>query len=275
MAGELYIAGAGVAKGYLNRPDLTAQRFVDDPFHHGPMYRTGDLARRLEDGALEYLGRIDQQVKIRGFRIELGEIETAIAAHPAVSQVAVVDREDTPGDKKLVAYLVADTPPATLIADLRETLLARLPEYMVPAHFHYLDTLPLTTSGKLNRKALPAPEHGRAESGRPYVAPRNPAEETIADVWKAVLRVERVGLDDHFFELGGNSLLLVPTHAQLINKLRADLTMVALFQYPTVRTLARHLAGEHNGTTSADAGMDRARNQREAYARQRNLTGRR
>jgi amino acid adenylation domain-containing protein len=275
VAGELYIAGAGVAAGYLNRPELTAQRFVPDPFHGGRMYRSGDLARRLEDGALEYLGRIDQQVKIRGFRIEPGEIETTIAEHPAVRQVTVIAREDTPGEKKLVAYLVADTPPPTLIADLREALRTRLPEYMVPAHFHYLDTLPLTTSGKLDRKALPAPQQERTDNGRPYIAPRNPAEETIADVWKAVLRIDRVGLDDHFFELGGDSLLSIRVHAQLTNRLHADLPIVALLQYPTVRALARHLAGEGNGAASAGAAMDRARKQREAYARQRNLAGRR
>jgi acyl carrier protein len=275
VAGELYIAGAGVAAGYLNRPELTAQRFLPDPFHGGRMYRSGDLARRLEGGELEYLGRTDQQVKIRGFRIELGEIETTIAEHPAIRQVAVIDREDTTGEKKLVAYLVADTPPPTLIADLRETLRARLPEYMVPAHFLHLDTLPLTTSGKLDRKALPAPGHAPAENSNTHLAPRNPAEETIADVWKAVLHVDRVGLDDHFFDLGGHSLLLMRAHAQLTNKLRADLPMVALLQYPTVRTLARHLAGEDNGAASANAAKDRARKQREAHARQRNLAGRR
>jgi amino acid adenylation domain-containing protein len=276
VAGELYIAGAGVAKGYLKRPELSAQRFVPDPFHGGHMYRSGDLTRRLEDGDLEYLGRIDQQVKIRGFRIEPGEIEAAIAQHPAVSQVAVIAREDTPGDKNLVAYLIADTPPTTLITDLREALRACLPEYMVPAHFLYLDALPRTANGKLDRNALPAPEHQRAESGSPYLAPRNPAEETIANIWKAVLRIDKVGLDDHFFDLGGDSLLSIRVHAQLTNRLHADLPIVALLQYPTVRTLARHLAGQHNGTaTKPTATMDRARKQREAYARRRNLTGKR
>jgi hypothetical protein len=239
------------------------------------MYRTGDLVCWGADGQLRYLGRADEQVKIRGYRIELGEIEAAIAQHPAVRQVAVIAREDTPGEKKLVAYLVAGTPPPTLIADLREALRARLPEYMVPAHFLHLDALPLTPNGKLDRKALPAPEHERTDNGRPYIAPRNPAEETIADVWKAVLHVDRVGIDDHFFDVGGHSMLLVRAHAQLRDKLREDLAIVALLQYPTVRTLARHLAGEDNGAASANAAMDRARKQREAYARQRNLTGRR
>jgi amino acid adenylation domain-containing protein len=271
VAGELYIAGAGVADGYLNRPELTAQRFVPDPFHGGRMYRSGDLARRLDNGELEYLGRIDQQVKIRGFRIELGEIEAAIAQHPDIRQVAVIDREDTPGQKKLVAYLITHTPTPTLIADLRQALHARLPKYMVPAHFLHLDALPLTPNGKLDRKALPAPQHTPTENGSSYIAPRNPAEETIADVWKAVLRVDKVGLDDHFFELGGDSLLSIRVHAQLRDKLRADLPMVSVLQYPTVRTLARYVAGEGNGAAAPRAAMDRARKQREAYARQHNL----
>ncbi len=277
VAGELYIAGDCVAAGYLNRPDLNAERFLPDPFHGGRMYRSGDLARRHENGELEYLGRIDQQVKIRGFRIELGEIETTIAQHPAIKHVAVIDREDTPGDKKLIAYLVTntDTPAPTLIADLRQTLHTHLPEYMIPAHFHHLDTLPLTTSGKLDRKALPTPQYQRTENTNPYIAPRNPAEETIADVWKAVLRIDKVGIDDHFFDVGGHSLLLVRAHAQLRDKLRGDLAIVALLQYPTVRTLARHLTGQNNTTTTTNATMDRARKQREAHARQRTLTGRR
>lgn len=274
VAGELYIAGAGVAAGYLNRPDLTAQRFLRDPFHGGPMYRSGDLARRLDDGTFEYLGRIDQQVKIRGFRIELGEIETAIAAHPAVSQVAVIDREDTPGDKKLVAYLVADNPPPTLVADLRQALHSRLPEYMVPAQFQYLDTLPLTTSGKLDRKALPAPHLTRIHNGNPYLAPENPAEQAIADVWKAVLRVDEVGLDDHFFELGGDSFLSIRVHAQLKDRFRTDVPVVAVLQYPTVRTLARHITNQGTGVATATT-MDRARKQREALARRRHLTQKR
>jgi len=274
VPGELYIAGPGVATGYLNRPDLTAERFLPDPFHDGMAYRSGDLARRHENGDLEYLGRIDQQVKIRGHRIEPGEIEAAIVEHPAVRQVAVIAREDVPGEKNLVAYLVADVPPSNLIADLRQTLHKRLPDYMVPAHFHHLHELPRTPNGKLDRTALPAPQHRRTESGNPYTAARNPAEKTIADVWKTVLRIDEVGLDDHFFELGGDSLLSIRVHAQLTNRLHADLPIVALLQYPTVRTLARHLT-ENGGTTSPPATMDRARKQREAYARHRNLIGRR
>ncbi|WP_395309809.1 amino acid adenylation domain-containing protein [Mycobacterium sp. AMU20-3851] len=274
VAGELYIAGAGVAAGYLNRPDLNTERFLPDPFHGGPMYRTGDLARRLQHGELEYLGRIDQQVKIRGFRIELGEIETTIAAHPAVHQVAVIDHENAPGDKELIAYLVAPTAGPTLITDLRQTLREHLPEYMIPAHFHHLDELPLTTSGKLDRKALPTPTHQRNHTTTAYTAPRNPAEQTIADIWKAVLRIDKVGLDDHFFELGGDSLLSIRVHTQLTSRLHANLPIIALLQYPTVRTLARHITGHHNHNTT-EATMTRARKQREALAHHRELTERR
>ncbi|MGU3499872.1 non-ribosomal peptide synthetase [Mycobacterium sp. C31M] len=274
VAGELCIAGAGVAAGYLNRPDLNAERFLPDPFHGAPMYRTGDLARRLESGELEYLGRMDQQVKVRGFRIELGEIETTIATHPDVHQVAVIDHENTPGDKELIAYLVAPNAAPTLLTDLRQTLREHLPEYMVPAHFHHLDQLPLTTSGKLDRKALPTPTRQRTHTTTAYTAPRDPAEQTIADIWKAVLRIDKVGLDDHFFELGGHSLLLVRAHTQLAHHFRTDLSVVALLQYPTVRTLANHLSG-HKQSATSEATMTRARKQREALAHRRNLAGRR
>jgi amino acid adenylation domain-containing protein/non-ribosomal peptide synthase protein (TIGR01720 family) len=237
VPGEMYVAGAGVAAGYLDRPELTAQRFLADPFHGGTMYRSGDLARRLDDGELEYLGRIDQQVKIRGFRIELGEIEAEIAKHPAIRQIAVIDREDTPGEKKLVAYFVA-AGQAGLVDALRTALRARLPDYMVPAHFVPLDALPLTHNGKLDRKALPAPERGRVDSAKPYVAPRNAAEETIAGVWKSVLRVERVGVDDHFFELGGDSILSIQVIARC-NQRGLRFTPKDLFKHPTVAELAK------------------------------------
>ncbi|HKP43747.1 amino acid adenylation domain-containing protein [Mycobacterium sp.] len=237
VAGELYIAGAGVADGYLKRPELTAQRFVPDPFHGGRMYRSGDLARRLGTGELEYLGRIDQQVKIRGFRIELGEIETTIAQHPAISQVAVIDREDTPGDKKLVAYLVTNTAPPTLTADLRQALHTRLPEYMVPAHFHYLDTLPLTTSGKLDRKALPAPQPANTQP-RDIVDPRSSSEALVVAAFNEVLRRSDVGVFDNFFDLGGHSLMAARVMANLCKMARVELPLRNLFERPTPEQLA-------------------------------------
>ncbi len=237
VIGEMYIAGAGVADGYLNHPELTEQRFLPDPFHGGRMYRSGDLARCLPGGDIEYLGRIDQQVKIRGFRIELGEIEAAIAEHPQVRQVAVNDREDTPGDKQLVAYLITDNPPATLIGDLRTTLRTRLPDYMVPAHFVYLDALPLTPNGKLDRKALPAPEHRHIEPHE-IVDPRSASEALVVAVFKEVLDRGDVGVFDNFFDLGGSSLKAARVMAKVRESARVDLPLRNLFERPTPEQLA-------------------------------------
>ena len=207
--GELHIGGAGVTRGYLNREQLTQERFLKDPFvgeTGARMYKTGDLARWLPDGNIEYLGRNDFQVKIHGFRIELGEIESCLAACPGVSEVAVLAREDVPGDKRLVAYLVAGEGVDLSVAELRQQLMAQLPEYMVPSAFVVLDTLPQTHNGKLDRKALPAPD-GSAVVRREYEAPRTEAEEVLAEIWQTLLGIERVGRHDHFFELGGHSML--------------------------------------------------------------------
>jgi hypothetical protein len=176
------------------------------------LYRTGDLARRLEDGELEYLGRIDDQVKIRGFRIELGEIEAVLGQHPDVTEVVVVVREEVASDKRLVAYVVAAKEAAGLIEELKDYLRNQLPEYMVPAHFSILPGLPLTPNGKVDRKALPAPSYARPESTRPYVAPRSSEEESLASIWASVLGVPRVSIEDNFFELGGDSILTIPGH---------------------------------------------------------------
>lgn len=241
VPGEIYVTGAGVGLGYLNRPELTAQRFLPDPFAGDPrerMYRSGDLARRRDDGELEYLGRIDRQVKIRGFRIELGEIEAAIAQHPDVRQVAVIDREDRPGDKRLAAYVVVKRPQPQLLEELRLRLGRALPDYMIPAHFIFVPGLPLTSNGKLDRGALPAPESARASSTKRFIAPRNATEQTLADVWKEVLRVDRVGIDDHFFELGGDSILSI----QVITRCRRkglSFTPKDLFKSPTIAQLAQ------------------------------------
>jgi amino acid adenylation domain-containing protein len=242
VAGELYIGGAGVARGYQGRAALTAEKFVADPFGAEPgarLYRTGDLARWLADGTLEFMGRADQQVKIRGFRIELGEIEARLAEHAAVREAVVVAREDAPGEKRLVAYLVSE---GEIGAEtLREHLLERLPEYMVPAAYVQLDALPLTLSGKVDRKALPAPEGGAyARSG--YEAPLGPVEEALAEIWVEVLGVERVGRWDDFFQLGGHSLLAVT----LIERMRrADLhvDVRALFTHPVLADLAAEVGG--------------------------------
>ncbi|MGY1952550.1 non-ribosomal peptide synthetase [Pseudomonas pergaminensis] len=234
--GELYVGGAGLAQGYHQRPGMTAERFVADPFarNGGRLYRTGDLVRQRADGLVEYLGRIDHQVKVRGFRIELGEIETRLLEHDAVRE-AVVLALDSPSGKQLVAYLVSDAEHGALRDALKAHLKAQLPDYMVPAHLIVLDSMPLTANGKLDRRALPQPD---PEANRQtYVAPRNELESTLAAIWCAVLNVQQVGLDDNFFELGGDSILSI----QVVSRARQagiHFSPRDLFQHQTVQTLA-------------------------------------
>ena len=241
VPGELYVGGPGLARGYLNRPALTAERFVPDPWGDAGarLYRSGDLGRWLPGGDLEFLGRVDHQVKIRGFRIELGEIEAALTSLPGVHEAAVVVREDrsgrAAGDRRLVAYVTGDA----AVDALRQSLRERLPDYMVPAAFVTLAALPLTPTGKVDRKALPAPD--RQSAGASYVAPRVPVEEVVAGIWAEVLGLERVGVADHFFDLGGSSLLLVQVHGRLRALFDVDLPLIDLFAYPTVSALASRL----------------------------------
>jgi amino acid adenylation domain-containing protein len=238
VPGELYVAGTGVARGYHARPGLTASRFVADPF--GPtgsrMYRTGDIAQRRTDGHLDYLGRTDDQTKIRGFRIEPGEIETALLTHPHVRRAAVTVREDTPGDKRLIAYVVTD--PTTDTTTLRTHTAHTLPDYMIPSAVIPLDTLPLTPSGKLDRKALPAPVYTTAENSRD---PRTPHEELLRDLFADTLGIPHLGIDDNFFDLGGHSLLAAKIVGRIRERLGTDLTVRAVFSHPTVARLAAHL----------------------------------
>ncbi|HEX8117761.1 MAG TPA: amino acid adenylation domain-containing protein, partial [Pyrinomonadaceae bacterium] len=209
VTGELYIGGVQLARGYHARPALTAEKFIPAPLSAEPgarLYRTGDLARFLPGGEIEYLGRIDHQVKIRGFRIELGEIEAALNAHPAVREAIVLAREDAPGEKRLVAYVVLGEGKAPSNSEFRQALKEHLPEYMIPSQFVVLDELPLTPNGKVDRRALPAPDRGRPSLERAFVAPRTPAEGMLASVWAEVLGVEQVGIHDNFFALGGDSI---------------------------------------------------------------------
>lgn len=238
VAGELYIAGIGLARGYLRRPGLTAARFVANPFGAPGerMYRSGDVVRWTPDGELAYLGRVDEQVKVRGFRIELGEVESVLAAHPELAQAVVVAREDTPGIKQLVGYVVPATEVIPTPAELRAHMAQFLPDYMVPAAFSVLDSLPLNANGKVDRQALPAPDR-LAEPVGEYVAPRTATEYTLADIWAEVLGVEQVGVEDNFFELGGDSILSI----QLVSRIRKAGFMLAsrdIFFNPTVAQLA-------------------------------------
>ncbi len=249
VPGEIHVAGAGVARGYLGRPELTAARFVPDPFGTGRLYRSGDRARWLPDGTLEFLGRVDDQVKIRGYRIEPGEIEAALMAHPEVLAAVVVAREDVACDRRLVAYVVPGL--GELPTDLRGWLTARLPAHMVPAAFVALPVLPLTAHGKLDRQALPAPPTDRPELATPFAPPRDEVEAAIAAAWAEVLGVERVGIHDGFFDLGGHSLLLPPLAARLRDLTGVDLPLVEFFRHPTVAALAARLAPERGGEAAA------------------------
>jgi amino acid adenylation domain-containing protein len=254
IVGELYIGGAGVARGYLNRPQLTAEKFVPNPFSAVPgerLYRTGDLARYLTDGNIECLGRIDDQVKIRGFRIELGEIETVLKLHPSVREAVVVAREDAPGDRRLVAY-VAPASASAPASELREYLKTRLPAYMLPSAFAFVDTFPLTPNGKLDGKALPAPEGRSQEPDGSYVAPRTPTEEVLAHILCEVLNLKQVGIHDNFFELGGHSLLATQVISRARYAFDVELSLSSLFQSPTVERMGVLVAMRSADRTKLD-----------------------
>lgn len=243
VPGEMYVGGEGVARGYLNRPELTQQRFVSNPFSKNPqarLYKTGDKARYLPNGELEYLGRIDNQVKIRGFRIELGEIEALLAQHPGVWEKVVVVREDEPGDKRLVAYIVSQVEQSPTIPELRHFLKAKLPEYMVPSAVVLLESLPLTPNGKIDHRILPKPELDSTLLEK-FVAPRTPIEEMLAQIWSQVLKVERVGIYDNFFELGGHSLLATQVMSRVRDTFNLEVPLSWLFASPTIAELAQSI----------------------------------
>jgi len=240
VPGEIYIGGDGLARGYLNRPELTAEKFISNPFSNEPharLYRTGDLARYLPDGNIEFLGRIDNQVKIRGFRVELGEIETVLERHPAVRATVVVARDDMPGEKHLVAYVVPSDGLAPLVQELRGFLKKELPDYMMPAQIVFLESMPFTPNGKIDRKALPVPVQN-AQTVSLYASPRDGTEEILCRLWSEILGVNRVGIDDDFFALGGHSLLAARLFSRLDEKLDRSLPLSVLFKAPTIRLLA-------------------------------------
>jgi hypothetical protein len=287
----LFIGGDGLALGYVGRPGLTAERFVPDPF--GPpgsrLYSTGDVVRCRDDGNIEFLGRLDGQVKVRGFRVELGEIEVVLERHPAVRDAAVVLREDRPDEKRLVAYFVSDEMPPG--SDLRTFLRDRLPDYMLPAAFVRLDALPLTPNGKIDRSGLPPPpEQATAVMGGSAL-PKTANEVLLAGIWRDVLHVERLSVDDNFFDLGGHSLLMAKVHNRLTELAPHRVTMIDLFQYPTIGSLARHLDTLGAAATAEPPGVvtapepvgdaprrrieDRVARQRDAMARRAAMARRR
>ncbi|WP_018268147.1 non-ribosomal peptide synthetase, partial [Methylosinus sp. LW4] len=248
VAGELCIAGAGLARGYLGRPDITAERFVEDPFSTDPggrLYRTGDLARWRADGSIEFLGRIDHQVKIRGFRIELGEIESCLGRHEAIREAVVVAGEDRSGEKQLVAYVVHNGERKAEPSDIRAHLRTFLPDHMIPAAFVYLVALPLTANGKLDRKALPAPDLD-ARPRPEHVAPRTQTEWILLREFKEILGLERIGVDDNFFELGGSSILGMKLIERIRRSLCSTLLVTAIFRAPSVAQLARLISSDED-----------------------------
>jgi amino acid adenylation domain-containing protein len=293
VSGELHIGGRNLARGYVHRPELTAEKFIKSPFDPGRgarLYKTGDLARFRDDGAVEFLGRLDHQVKLRGFRIELGEIEAVLADHEQVREAVVVAREHRPGDLRLIAYLTLNgtlngtaepgttgsrtTAPDT--SELTSHLRMRLPEYMVPACFEVLDEFPLTSSGKVDRQALPVPASVRPDLGARFVAPRDDLENTLAGLWCTVLGTGRVGMHDNFFDLGGHSLLMAELRALLAAETGHEVSMVDLFQHPTVASLAEHLsrAADAPGASQHDA-RERAESRQRSIARRQHMSHRR
>jgi amino acid adenylation domain-containing protein len=242
VPGELYIGGICLARGYLHRPDLTEERFIKNPFSNDPnsrLYKTGDLTRYLPSGKIEYISRIDNQVKIRGFRIELGEIEVLLAQHQEIKQLAVIVREDLPGDKRLVAYIVPHQGKNPTTNELREFLGQNLPKYMIPSAFVSLESLPLTPNGKIDRRTLLTYELERSPVNNTYMGPQNETEEIIVNIWQQVLNIEKIGINDNFFELGGNSLLAVYMWSQIEKKLDKKMSLNALFQAPTIAGIAK------------------------------------
>ncbi len=280
VPGELLIGGAGVVRGYLNRPDVNAEKFIPHPFGAGNgsrLYRTGDVARYLPDGNIEFLGRLDHQVKIRGHRIELGEIEAIIGEHQAVRESVVVTREDVTSGRRLVAYVVPVANHAFEIDQLRDSIRQRLPDEMVPSAFVLLEQLPLTPNGKVDRGALPAPDLARRDTKVPFKEPNNEIERIVASIWREQLNLLQVGAYDNFFDLGGNSLLMVQVNGKLRQALKREIPLVELFAHPTITSLARHLNPSAESPPPSFQSQDRAQTRKDSIAlrratRNRNLS---
>jgi amino acid adenylation domain-containing protein len=280
--GELWVGGAGLARGYWNAPEETQRKFISNPFTQTQekLYRTGDRARYRPDGNIEYLGRVDHQVKIRGFRVEPGEIESLLAQHPQVKEAVVIPGEGS-GDMGLVAYVVPEAVPAPLngsiklAPELRQFLRERVPDYMVPAVFVTLESLPLTSNGKIDRRALPASDGARPELQEAYVESASSLERTIQSIWREVLQIDRVGTHDNFFDIGGHSLRLAVVHSKLMQALSREMSIVEMFQYPTIHSLARHLGDEAPGPQALNEVTERARKQKETVRRRAILATRR
>ncbi len=270
-AGELCVGGDGLARGYLNQPEPTAEKFIPHPFNDEPgsrVYRTGDLARYRNDGTIEFLGRVDDQVKVNGFRIELGEIETVLMGHPSVQSAVVIARRDAPGEKKLAAYVVLCRQNNSDSGELRTFLQQKLPAYMVPCEFIFLESLPLSPNGKVDRAALPVAQTMARVNDEVALSPRTELEQQIAGIWRRVLGLKQVGTDDNFFDLGGDSLQLLDAHAELKRMVSSKLTVIDLFEYTTVNALANYLAGNGRASQLFEI-QERARKQQLAWAQNR------
>jgi len=270
--GELYIGGAGLAREYLNRPDITAERFIThafSPTRQERLYRTGDLVRYLADGRIEFIGRIDGQIKIRGVRIELGEIEVVLREHPDIRDAVVVVQEDDADDKRLIAYVIASSPQPPAVAQVQQWLGTKLPRTLVPSSLIFLPEFPKTPNGKLDRRALPKPERKTSASlSAPSTAPASDLESRIAAIWCDALGVARVDLDDRFFDIGGHSLLMIEVHDQLRDKTGHHIALLDLFQYPTVRSLALHLSQRETHASTEATGLSRGKLRQQLSARQ-------
>ena len=278
IPGELYIAGEGLARCYLDRPELTAERFLPNPFSGeggGRIYKTGDLARYQPGGEIEFLGRVDQQVKVRGFRIEPGEIEANLSLHPQIKESLVLLKEDAAGNKNLLAYVVPERKDRLSISDVQRFIRQKLPDYMMPSAIIPLDALPLTPNGKVDRMALPEPDAYSSLSKASYKPPRNEVERIIASAWAEALLVERVGIDDNVFDLGGHSLLLLRVHSQIQTQLDRELSVVDLLKFPTVKSLAKYLIDRENPDLPSNSDAGFAEKMKEGKARQKKQRDRR